>query len=195
MECIQAVQDRRKVHGNRELRHALQLLADRIDDPARIFHRFDQHQVAEIPGQLLAEPPHILRALVEHVDLLERAGTVVLVDALCERLQMPAAGEPRRLRHERITDRARTAADALVEDRKRIAHAAVRRDRNQHCSVAVDLHVLLFADEFEPLGNVLRGDAPEVKPLAAGEDRRQQLVHLGCREDKNHVCGRLLQRL
>ena len=116
------------------------------------------------------------------------------MDAQRELLEMAAAGKARRLRHKRIADHTGAAADALVENRERVAHAAVRSDGNQHRRVVVDLHVLPLADELEAFGDVLRRNTPEVKALAAGEDRRQQLVHLGRRQNEDHVRGRLLQR-
>ena len=116
------------------------------------------------------------------------------MDAERELFEMAAAGKARRLRYKRIADHAGAAADALVENRERVAHTAVRSDGNQHRRVVVDLHVLPLADELEALGDVLRRNTPEVETLAAREDRRQQLVHLGRRQNEDHVRGRLLQR-
>ena len=43
--------------------------------------------------------------------------------------------------------------------------------------------------------DVLRADAPEVEPLAARQDGRGHLVQLGGRQNKQHMLGRLFERL
>ena len=45
------------------------------------------------------------------------------------------------------------------------------------------------------LGEQPGGNAAQVEPLAAGEDRYRELVHLGCREEELHVGRWFLQRL
>ena len=126
--------------------------------------------------------PHVFGRLIQRVDLFERrrCGRPDANAARRVQFKMPAARKARRLRNERIADHVPVAAaDALVENGKRVAHAAVRRDGNQHRRVVVDLpRVPASQTQLEALGDVLRRDTPEIKTLAAGEDRRQQLVRL-----------------
>ena len=68
------------------------------------------------------------------------------------------------------------AAGALVEQRQRVAHAAVRHAGEQRGGVRLQVQVLLPGNEVQARGDRIDRDALEAVPLAAGEDRRRDLV-------------------
>ena len=86
---------------------------------------------------------------------------------------------------------ARTAA-ANIQEGKSIPHAALGQAGNQLGCILVDLDSLLLADKQHLLGDDRRADAPEVEPLATGENGRRNLVNLCRSQNKNHVLRRLL---
>ena len=83
---------------------------------------------------------------------------------------------------------------ALVEDRERVAQCAIRNAGDEQRRVVRKLHPLLPGHIFQPRGNILRRNAAEIEALAAGKDRRGELMHLRSGEDEQHIGGRLLQR-
>src|SRR5690606_32351766 len=57
------------------------------------------------------------------------------------------------------------------------------------------LDLLGLDDLLQPLGNDIVGNRPELEALAARNNRRQNLLRLGRREDELHMWRWLLQRL
>ena len=59
----------------------------------------------------------------------------------------------------------------------------------------VNGYLLLVGNIADAPGDILRQQPPEGKALAAGEDRRRDLVQLRRRQDKQQMLRRLLDRL
>ena len=100
-----------------------------------------------------------------------------------------------RLGHLLIAEFLPAERNGLVEHRQGVAHAAVGFLCDQVERLVVGGDSLLRGDVFEVFHGVLDADAVEVVDLAAGEDRRDNLVFFGGRQDEDGVCGRLLERL
>src|SRR5206468_11210378 len=64
----------------------------------------------------------------------------------------------------------------------RSANPAFGRARDQLQRALVGVDTFFLRDAREVLGDLRRGDAPEVEPLASRQDRRQHAVRLGRRE-------------
>ena len=80
---------------------------------------------------------------------------------------MPTPRKARRFRNEPIRHVPVAAADALIQNGKRVAHAAVCRNGDEHRGIVVDCHIFLRADPLKAPCDVLRCDAAEVKTLTA----------------------------
>ena len=129
--------------------------------------------------------------------------------ALEERLRVPPDQRLGELLHDGAVDGAQrlghrlvasalgaAGGDHLVEQRERVAHAALgladdQRERARRRCRPSPRRQICFSRCEHPRG----GDAAEVVALAAGEDGVRELVRLGGREDELHVPGRLLERL
>ena len=83
----------------------------------------------------------------------------------------------------------------LVEDGQRVAHGPVGLHGDDVEGLVVDGHAFLDGDVAEVADDVGDGDAVEVVGLAAAQDRREDLVLLGRRQDEDGVCRRLLEGL
>ncbi len=92
-------------------------------------------------------------------------------------------------------DRAAAKRDDLVEDALRIAQRTVGPAGDQLERGVVDVDLLLLRDRGDGGDDLGRGDPPELEPLAAREDGRGDLVHLGRGEHEDDVRRRLLQGL
>ena len=102
-------------------------------------------------------------------------------------------------------DAATRLGDRLVEEREPVAQAPRRRggerreggglDPGRRFLRRVDGVPLAVGDLGEPVSHLGVGEAPEVEALAAGEDRRRDLVPFRRREDEDGVRRRLLERL
>ena len=84
---------------------------------------------------------------------------------------------------------------ALVQQTQRVAHAAVGEARDQLRRVGAQVEALLFRDGGEIVRDARNVDAAEAVPLAAGQDRRGDLLQLRRRENEHQVRRRLLQNL
>ena len=85
-------------------------------------------------------------------------------------------------------------SQAHIEDGQRVAHAAFRRTGNHvqgivRCRGACALHRLA-----QPSGDLMGRNAPEIKALAAAEDRRGEPLGFGGGEDKANMGRGLFQR-
>ena len=87
------------------------------------------------------------------------------------------------------------APAALVEQRERVAHAAVRHAGEQRGCIRLQIQVLLLRDEVQARGDRVDRNALEAVPLAAGQNRRRDLVQLRRCEDEHEVLRRLFEDL
>ncbi len=146
-----------------------------------------------MPGQLLADPVDLLGPVVEFGDEGQRLRRIPREDRVREREHLLPPGNPGGVGHHLGGD-LRFGGHALVEEGERVPHPAVGKPGNQPGGVFLG-NPLFPGDVKEPLGAVLRPDPAEVVPLAAGDNRRRDLVGLGGREDKEDVGRRLFHDL
>ena len=85
--------------------------------------------------------------------------------------------------------------DDLVEHRQRVAHASVGFLSDNMQRFVVIGNALLRGDVFQVTHAVLDADPVEIVNLAAGQNRRDDLVLLGRRQNEHGMRGRLLKRL
>jgi hypothetical protein len=85
--------------------------------------------------------------------------------------------------------------DDLVEQRERVAHRASGLARHEGDGGVVEADAFSAEDVLDARADLLRGQELEIIPLAAGQNRDRNLVHLGRREDELHVRRRLFEGL
>ena len=150
-------------------------------------------QVALEHAQLVEQGGRVFPVLPEAAELFECFCSVAAGDALQQLRRAQVAGKAHggddRFGRDHI------AAGALVEQRQRVAHAAVRHAGEQRSGVRLQVQVLLPGNKVQARGDRIDRDALEAVPLAAGEDRRRDLVQLRRREDEHEVRRRLLKDL
>ena len=114
-----------------------------------------------------------------------------------EKIDDPApVGKPQHRAQGVSGDRAgqtRSMGNGLIEQRKRVAHRAFRRARDEAKSLVLDRDILLGADRSEVAGQQARIDAAKIESLAARAHGDRNLFDLGRREQEFHVIGRLFQ--
>ena len=103
-------------------------------------------------------------------------------------------GEAEHGEHVGFLDFVAAKADELVERGFGVAHAAVRAARDGVERGFVNLHLFQFRDVREVFGDERGRNPAQVKPLAARENRRQDLLRVGRGEHEFHVRRRLFQR-
>ena len=84
-------------------------------------------------------------------------------------------------------------ARALIEQRQRVAHAALGKSRNELGRTALEPEPLALCDVLEMPGYKLRVKALEAVPLAAREYRRRYFIELRRCKDEHQVLRRLLE--
>ena len=151
------------------------------------------------PGDDLLEKRFEVFALIgEIVDVADDGGAVVVRDGVQEGFHLPGRGKSEKVERLFFGDAGFVAAeegDELVEQGLRVAHAAVGRLGDDVDRFFGDPDVFGVGDHFEARGDGGGLNAAEVEPLAAGNDRGEDLVDLGGGEDELGVGGRLLDGL
>ena len=145
--------------------------------------------------ELRHEAAQVLAGAVELVEPGEDARDVAAQDGLREVLDERAGDEAEDAEDVLLLDLPPGEGDDLVERGLGVAHAAVGAARDGEERVLGDLDALRVAHLPELPADVALRDLPEVEALAAREDRAEDLVRLGRREDELHELGRLLERL
>ena len=155
-----------------------------------------QHKkVAAQRAHLAEQRAHVLARGIEGREHRQGLRRVLLRDGLHELRRPPLTGKAERSVDALERHRAACRRGALVEQAHAVAHAAVGEAREQVHRVGLDLDMLLIGDEVEPRGDLLCPQALEREPLAAGEDRRRDLLQLGRGEDEQQMGRRLLDDL
>ena len=131
---------------------------------------------------------------MQPVDQLQRRTAVSVTDGRAQLIHIFPSGQSRGLRHHISGDVVRPR-NTLIQQRQRVAHAAVRQTRQQQRRVLSQRKLLMLRHLAEPGSNVLRRDPAEVKPLTARKNRGGNPVRLGRRQNKHDMLRRLLQRL
>ena len=94
-----------------------------------------------------------------------------------------------------IGDVALTERGALVEDGQCIAHTAIGLFGNDCQRLFLDGNAFALSYRLEVVDGVANGHPLEIVNLTAAEDGGKNLVLLGCGEDEDNVCRRLLKGL
>ena len=148
-------------------------------------------QVALEHAQLVKQGSGVFPVLPEAAELFECFCGVAIGNALQQPRRAQVAGKAHggddRFGGDHI------AAGALVEQRQRVAHAAVRHAGEQCGRVRLQVQALLLRHIVQARGDRIDRDALEAMPLTAGEDCCRDLVQLRRREDEHEVCRRLLK--
>ncbi len=116
-------------------------------------------------------------------------------DRTGQRQNLAARRQSEHREHVRLGDFLAAKADQLVQRRFRVAHAAVSPARDGVQRGVIDLDVFLFRDLSQVLDNKRRGNAPQIKALAAGKDGGDDLFRFGGGEHEFDVRRRFFQRL
>ena len=157
--------------------------------------RLVEHETPKVERKFRQELHRVFAARQKIRDRLQDFALSASADRLRQAVDRLAPDEAQTLLDALRRQRAAVEARALVEERERISHAAVRllREKAQRFPFARDLH--LFRHIRKPRFDLLDGDASEIKALAARLDRRRHLVRLRRRKDENDMRGRLFERL
>ena len=78
----------------------------------------------------------------------------------------------------------------LVENRERVTHCPVSLAGDDVERLVINIDILLGRDVAQIPHYVRNADTVEIVGLAPGQDRRQNLVLLGGRQDENRMCRR-----
>ena len=143
--------------------------------------------------EIAQEHLHIASCAHDLVDLIQSLCPVPGCQGIRELEQHAAVRSAQRLAHE-LFRQFLAGSHAGIQQAPCIAHAAVRRTRNQlKCT---GLGFRQFRDRrLHAVDHLFLCQATEIETLAAAEDRGWQFLGLGRREDEDHIGRRLFQRL
>ena len=153
-----------------------------------------QHQGAVVGDQLLCQALNVHRLLTQLGKLCQRRCTVLRFQRIRNTEQIAAVGHTRHAAHHICVDLCRHTG-AGVQNGQCIAQCAICQTGDQLGSIRGQLQLFLPCDILHPAGDVLRPDAGEIIPLAAGQNGGRHLLDLGRRQNKNDMGRRLFQRL
>ena len=144
--------------------------------------------------QLLGQPLDVHRLLAQGGQLGQGRRGVPGRQGVRHTEQVAAVGDAGHLPDHRLVDLAGDAG-AGVQDGQRVPQSAVGQPGDQPRRPLGEGEALSPGHLGHPPGDVLRADAGEVVPLAAGTDGGRHLLDLGGGQDENDVGRRLLQGL
>ena len=148
-------------------------------------------QVTLEHAQLVEQGGGVFPVLPEAAELFQCFCGVAIGDALQQLRRAQVAGKAHG-RDDRF-GRDDIAAGALVEQRQRVTHTAVRHAGEQRGRVRLQVQVFLLRHIVQARGDCIDRDALEAVPLAAGEDRRRDFVQFRRRKDEHEVRRRFLE--
>ena len=156
--------------------------------PGRDLH----HQcVAQKPGQLRQQDRRVLPVHPKAVEIADRLLRLPAQNALHQRGRAAVARKAHGVVHRVEVDH--LARRALVEETQRVAHAAIGQARDELRRVVLQREALFARDVFQIPRDGGGVDALEAVALAAGQDRRRDLLELrGCKNE-HQVLRRLLE--
>ena len=143
--------------------------------------------------QLFGQALHIHRLLPQLSQLRQRGGSVLRCNGVRDAEQVAPVGDARHPA-DHVGVHFGGHACTGVQNGQRIAHGTIGQPGDQLRALGGQLQPLLPGDIFHPLGDILRPDAGEVVPLAAGQDGGRDFLDLGRRQDEDDMGGRLFQR-
>ncbi len=184
------------VRQTRVLFQKPQVFRRHIYDVLRVLRRLRQQEVAQIPDKIrhkLGQVPTLDHHLFQLADTVRRP---VLRHRPEHAAEDGGVHGPQHIQHLVIRQSLPVVeGDTLIQKAQGIAHRAVRRPRDIGEGLCFRVDLLRRGQFFQPVRDRRGGDPPEIIPLAAGEHRDRNPVHLRGRQDKNHIRRRLLQRL
>ena len=152
-----------------------------------------QHQSTVMRDELFGQPLHVHRLLAQLGQLSQRRRRILCLNGIRDAEQIAPVGDARHPA-DHIGIHLGRHARAGVQNGQRIAHGAIGQPGDQLRALGGQLQPLLPGDIFHPLGDILRPDAGEVVPLAAGQDGGRDFLDLGRRQDEDDMGGWLFQR-
>ena len=173
----------------------LHLVVRQVREHRRVAEERGDGQIADLLHEITAEARHLVAVPVELLDGAQTRRRIAPQDGVRDAVEDRPVGDAERALHIRLRERLAAEDDHLIEERLRVAHAAVglARDREERRIVGRD--ALVGDDALQACDQLGDRDALELVTLAARDDRLRQLVDLGRREDELHVLRRLLERL
>ena len=157
-----------------------------------------QHQRPQVRAHVPHEHLHLAPHAHHPVDHLQRTGGVRADEPVREVEQEAPVRRAQHAQNERLRQPRAVllrVAQAHVHDRPRVAHAALGRAGDARKRRVLRRNALLLHRNPHARDDLVHRNAVEVEALAAGEDRRGELLRLRRRQDEHDVGRRLLQRL
>jgi hypothetical protein len=152
-------------------------------------------QVAEVLEQVAAEATRVVAVVVERPERAHRRGRVAVEDGVGDGHHQLAVGAADHLAEDALVDLGRAGGEHLLEQRLRVAQAAVGLAREERQRGGRDRLLLGLRRSLEVRDELVERDAPQVVALAARHHRRQHLLRIRGGEDELHVPRRLFERL
>ena len=144
--------------------------------------------------EFAAEALHVHGTAVQVPDGVQGAGAVLLQDLAGQREEVLTPGQANDFVDHGFVN-ALPVAHALVQNGQGVPQGAVRQAGNESGGAVRQFQLFLLRHILDARGNVFRVNAPEVKPLAAGQDGGRKLVDFGGGQDEFDVLRRLFQGL
>ena len=128
--------------------------------------------------------------MIELINYAESAGGVLFYNTVGQCKKVVVSGNAGRL-YNGVLGNVRGERGALVKQSQSVAHAAVRKLRNQRGGIRRQGKRLFSGDPQETRLYVLCTDAAKIEALASGENRYRNLMNLSCCKNEFHVRRRL----
>ena len=149
----------------------------------------------QISGQIFQQARIVRKLFVNFPDRIHNAPGVVVGQQAQDANNMIAINRPQHHRGGLRFDLAAAIGDRLIQQTKRIAHAAIGSARKHRECCRIILNAFSFADMLEAIGNHSRRHALEIELQTTRQDCSRQLMRVrGCKQ-KLDVCRGLFERL
>ena len=142
-------------------------------------------------AQKYAEIASVFHNLVERAHRVRGAAPE---QSCCRILQHGGGHRSERVQHVLFGHAVSRVGQALIRQRQRVAHAAVRRAGDQPESVRLDVRPRLLQNRGEIRHDMRDRQTVEIEALTARNDGRGELLRFGRRKDEENVFRRLLKR-
>ena len=153
-----------------------------------------QQQRAHISGKFYQDLADIFSLHQQFIKNQQRIGNFSLPHCVNQFAQNLSADDPPyRAHHFRCHGFRHDAA--LFQQAQRIAHAAFRCRRDQFQRFLFRFDIAAFRHLLQMRHNFFLRNGMEIKPLATGMNRRQNLLRFRRRQNEHHMIRRLFQRL
>ena len=154
-----------------------------------------EQQIAEMIEQVRQQTSQVFTGTGQLLQKPQGGGNVALQKRVHQLHELSTGRQAEHRQHIGFDNPVTAKADQLVQSRLGIPHAAVRTTGDGQEGVRIDRDLLLLGDPSQMLDDECRWDTTKVKPLASTQNRRQNLLGIGRREEKLHMRRGLFQRL